>query len=144
MPCFVQLSRIFINDFDLLQYESSHGKIKRAGFPTESLRRKLRSCSRNIFIYSSWEKLFLSLSVTKQKSDGHFKCPSYLEGAVTFDTGLNASSLPKKEMSLNANCVQTQSGGRGWIRTTEVTDNRFTVCPLWPLGNSPIFNFYQV
>ena len=30
-------------------------------------------------------------------------------------------------------------GGRGWIRTTEVTDNRFTVCPLWPLGNSPIF-----
>ena len=31
-------------------------------------------------------------------------------------------------------------GGRGWIRTTEVTDNRFTVCPLWPLGNSPLFN----
>ena len=30
-------------------------------------------------------------------------------------------------------------GGSGWIRTTEVTDNRFTVCPLWPLGNSPIF-----
>ena len=28
-------------------------------------------------------------------------------------------------------------GGRGWIRTTEVSDNRFTVCPLWPLGNSP-------
>ena len=96
MSCFVQLSRIFINDFDLLQYESSHGKIKRAGFPTERFRRKLRSCSRNIFIYSSWEKLFLSLSVTKQKSDGHFKCPSYLEGAVTFDTGLNASSLPEK------------------------------------------------
>ena len=30
------------------------------------------------------------------------------------------------------------SGGSGWIRTTEVTDNRFTVCPLWPLGNAPI------
>ncbi len=29
-------------------------------------------------------------------------------------------------------------GGRRWIRTTEVVDNRFTVCPLWPLGNSPI------
>ena len=28
-------------------------------------------------------------------------------------------------------------GGSGWIRTTEVTDNRFTVCPLWPLGNAP-------
>ena len=29
-------------------------------------------------------------------------------------------------------------GGGEWIRTTEVVDNRFTVCPLWPLGNSPI------
>ena len=33
------------------------------------------------------------------------------------------------------------SGGREWIRTTEVVDGRFTVCSLWPLGNSPIFNF---
>ena len=31
-----------------------------------------------------------------------------------------------------------QLGGGGWIRTTEITDNRFTVCPLWPLGNSSI------
>ena len=31
------------------------------------------------------------------------------------------------------------SGGGRWIRTTEVRDNRFTVCPLWPLGNSPVF-----
>ena len=30
------------------------------------------------------------------------------------------------------------SGGEGWIRTTEVTDNRFTVCSLWPLGNLSI------
>ena len=29
-------------------------------------------------------------------------------------------------------------GGRGWIRTTEAISSRFTVCPLWPLGNSPI------
>ena len=32
-------------------------------------------------------------------------------------------------------------GGSGWIRTTEVRDNRFTVCPLWPLGNTPILNW---
>ena len=32
------------------------------------------------------------------------------------------------------------SGGSGWIRTTEVSDNRFTVCPLWPLGKSPIWS----
>ncbi len=28
------------------------------------------------------------------------------------------------------------TGGGRWIRTIEVRDNRFTVCPLWPLGNS--------
>ena len=33
---------------------------------------------------------------------------------------------------------ETFFGGGGWIRTTEVEDNRFTVCPLWPLGNSSI------
>ena len=28
--------------------------------------------------------------------------------------------------------------GRRWIRTTEASCSRFTVCPLWPLGNPPI------
>ena len=32
-------------------------------------------------------------------------------------------------------------GGRGWIRTTEAESSRFTVCPHWPLGNTPIFVF---
>ena len=27
--------------------------------------------------------------------------------------------------------------GRRWIRTTEASCSRFTVCPLWPLGNLP-------
>ena len=38
--------------------------------------------------------------------------------------------------------MRTDFGGRRWIRTTEVSDNRFTVCPLWPLGNSPICKAY--
>ena len=29
-------------------------------------------------------------------------------------------------------------GGRWWIRTIEAESNRFTVCPLWPLGNSSL------
>ncbi len=29
------------------------------------------------------------------------------------------------------------SGGEGRIRTSEAYRNRFTVCPLWPLGNLP-------
>ena len=32
-------------------------------------------------------------------------------------------------------------GGGGWIRTTEAKRNRFTVCPLWPLGNSSVFSW---
>ena len=31
-------------------------------------------------------------------------------------------------------------GGRWWIRTTEGIASRFTVCPLWPLGKSPILS----
>ena len=41
-------------------------------------------------------------------------------------------STPRRLLSF-----KNLSGGR-WIRTTESTANRFTVCPLWPLGNSPI------
>ena len=46
----------------------------------------------------------------------------------------------EKEKSCRKHCLR-QPGGGGWIRTTEVTDNRFTVCPLWPLGNSSILIF---
>ena len=31
-------------------------------------------------------------------------------------------------------------GGGWWIRTIEAKRSRFTVCPLWPLGKSPIFS----
>ena len=31
-----------------------------------------------------------------------------------------------------------QGNGWRWIRTTEAICSRFTVCPLWPLGNPPI------
>ena len=31
------------------------------------------------------------------------------------------------------------ANGWRWIRTTEAICSRFTVCPLWPLGNLPIY-----
>ena len=37
--------------------------------------------------------------------------------------------------------IRSFSGGGRWIRTTEGSASRFTVCPLWPLGNSPIFYY---
>ena len=35
-------------------------------------------------------------------------------------------------------------GGGGRIRTIEAKRSRFTVCPLWPLGNSPIFFLFVI
>ena len=56
-------------------------------------------------------------------------------------TAKSRLSNPKiQKLSSKHKCLLDNGGGR-WIRTTEVTDNRFTVCPLWPLGNSPIFNY---
>ena len=33
------------------------------------------------------------------------------------------------------NSLVEKNGGGGWIRTIEGVASRFTVCPLWPLGN---------
>ena len=43
-----------------------------------------------------------------------------------------------KKKALQMKCFY---GGRWWIRTTEVIDDRFTVCSLWPLGKPSIFNY---
>ena len=37
------------------------------------------------------------------------------------------------------NIPEKENGWR-WIRTTEAICSRFTVCPLWPLGNPSIWN----
>ena len=52
-------------------------------------------------------------------------------------SGFSCHPFPPKQKA--GHCPAFCFGGSGWIRTTEVSDNRFTVCPLWPLGNAPIF-----
>ena len=52
-------------------------------------------------------------------------------------------SYPKKTKNPNPSPIGKRFGfflfgGRGWIRTTEAESSRFTVCPHWPLGNTPI------
>ena len=47
---------------------------------------------------------------------------------------------PNKKRHPASRCLSL-FGGREWIRTTEARCNRFTVCPLWPLGNSPIWSW---
>ena len=39
---------------------------------------------------------------------------------------------------------QPRINGRRWIRTTEANCSRFTVCPLWPLGNPPILSLDNI
>ena len=43
-------------------------------------------------------------------------------------------TAPPRDIKLFLN----RKSGRRWIRTTEANCSRFTVCPLWPLGNPPI------
>ena len=49
----------------------------------------------------------------------------------------NVKIAQVKEKSVDRN--QRIFGGGGWIRTTVGIASRFTVCPLWPLGNTPVF-----
>ena len=44
------------------------------------------------------------------------------------------------DVVVNTMDFASRAGGRGWIRTTEAESSRFTVCPHWPLGNTPIFS----
>ncbi len=40
--------------------------------------------------------------------------------------------------------IKITLGGEGRIRTSEGIANRFTVCPLWPLGNLSRVNYYII
>ena len=51
--------------------------------------------------------------------------------------------LPHKEKYRPPKRVIGIFGGGRWIRTIEGIASRFTVCPLWPLGNSPICNLSE-
>ena len=61
-----------------------------------------------------------------------FTCDAYL-------TFRRSGTLSSKNAPLSVDKGAFFVGGGWWIRTTEVSDNRFTVCPLWPLGKSPLF-----
>ena len=51
--------------------------------------------------------------------------------------------LPCKEKYRPSRRTIGTFGGGRWIRTIEGIASRFTVCPLWPLGNSPICNLSE-
>ena len=60
--------------------------------------------------------------------------PASFQTAPSRDIKLNNWSYIYKRINLN---------GQRWIRTTEAICSRFTVCPLWPLGNLPIYTIWN-
>ena len=54
---------------------------------------------------------------------------------ITINSYITINYINKKSIFLYR--LFCFNGGQGWIRTTEVTDGRFTVCSIWPLWNLP-------
>ena len=74
---------------------------------------------------------------------GFIKAKRNTEKSISANLGIsiclaNARTCELLSLRTPGNQDAFYFGGGRWIRTTEVSDNRFTVCPLWPLGNSPV------
>lgn len=72
------------------------------------------------------------------------RCCGNATPVETAHRAVSKSRLSNPPPSKQKNSILTDAvnfGGRWWIRTTEVIDDRFTVCSLWPLGKPSIFNY---
>ena len=70
---------------------------------------------------------------------GAFLPAGLFGGSMLFESTLAAPFARQIKQKLRYPLDTGVLGGRGWIRTTEAESSRFTVCPHWPLGNTPIF-----
>ena len=66
--------------------------------------------------------------------DRIWTCDLRVMSPASFQTAPPRAILLKKILT-----YYSKNNGQRWIRTTEASCSRFTVCPLWPLGNLPIF-----
>ncbi len=72
---------------------------------------------------------------------------SFVRKTVSDDSYKNEASqkvMKTKQKTAETNVSAVNCGGGGRIRTIEAKRSRFTVCPLWPLGNSPILSLAQM
>ena len=113
-----------------------------------------KTCPRHVFWHASPSNPHFTKTHTKQKhhpqDGGRWIRPPAGGPPRGSDMPPACHSLPLGfESTLHKDPYQTQDpssrmglvfGGGRWIRTTEGIASRFTVCPLWPLGNSPIFS----
>ena len=71
---------------------------------------------------------------------GAFLPAGLFGGSMLFESTLASPFSRQIKQKLRYPLDTGVLGGRGWIRTTEAESSRFTVCPHWPLGNTPIFS----
>ena len=82
--------------------------------------------------------LFLPLAAVVAVAQG-LSPAGLFGGSMLFESTLAAPFARQIKQKLRYPLDTGVLGGRGWIRTTEAESSRFTVCPHWPLGNTPIF-----
>ena len=80
----------------------------------------------------SFLRMYVTMRTTYNRLAVVFACAGYAKGKIVNQIARVGTN--EKIQLLRVGFF----GGGWWIRTTEVSDNRFTVCPLWPLGKSPI------
>ena len=85
--------------------------------------------------------LFLPLAAVVAVAQGLFYPPDCSAGRCCSNPPSRVRLKMPSKTKNQRNFYAGFFGGRGWIRTTEAESSRFTVCPHWPLGNTPIFFF---
>ena len=88
---------------------------------------------------SWWARVDYASRASKKAPQGLFSPPDCSAGRCCSNPPLRVKlKMPDKTKNQRI-FYAGLFGGRGWIRTTEAESSRFTVCPHWPLGNTPIF-----
>ena len=90
-----------------------------------------------------WARVDIASRASKKAPQGLFCPPDCTAGRCCSNPPLRVKlEMPDKTKNQRI-FYAGLFGGRGWIRTTEAESSRFTVCPHWPLGNTPIFIFVR-
>ena len=88
-----------------------------------------------------WARVDVASRASKKAPQGLFCPPDYSAGRCCSNPPSRVRLRMPGKTKNQRNFYAGPFGGRGWIRTTEAESSRFTVCPHWPLGNTPIFTF---
>ena len=89
---------------------------------------------------SWWARVDIASRASKKAPLGLFCQPDCTAGRCYSHPPAFVSFTFAQKKSSRVSLHKSFFHGRGWIRTTEAESSRFTVCPHWPLGNTPIFN----